>query len=107
MDQLRADFTVSQSNPGDPSRLQRAAKKLAGFCNDTDGWGFDRLYRVAFGLQTLMVNSFNRVHNDVFWEILRQGLTMLSALLNQCESEYRQRIAIDDLLESFDRAAYN
>ena len=31
LDQLRVDFSVSQSNPGDPSRLQIAAKKLSGF----------------------------------------------------------------------------
>ncbi|MBN2319786.1 MAG: hypothetical protein JXR49_11940 [Acidobacteria bacterium] len=107
LDQLRADFSVSQSNPGDSSRLQRAAKKLAGFCADTDGWGFERLYRVAFGLQALLVNSLNRSHNDIFWEVLRQALAMLAALLNQCESEYRLRLAVDDLLDSFDRAACN
>jgi hypothetical protein len=107
LDQIRVDFSVSQSNPGDSSRLQRAAKKLSGFCVDTDGWGFERLYKVAFGLQALLVNSFNRVHNDLFWEVLSQGLAMLTALLNQCESEYRQRIAVDDMLESFNKAACN
>ncbi len=107
LEEIRVDFSISQSNPEDLSRLQIAAKKLAGFCADTDDWGFETLYKVAFGLQVLLINSFYRVHNDVYWEILRQGLAMLSALLNQCESEYHQRLAVDDMLESFNKAACN
>jgi len=105
LDDIRDDFYMSQSNPGDPSILHKAAKKLAGFCSDTDGWGFEKLYKVAFGLQILLVDSLNRAHNDCFWEALGQGLAMLSDLLNQCESDYRQRLTLAGMLDHFQEAA--
>ena len=103
--EIREDFYLSQSKPDDTTCMQRAARRLALFSADTDEWGFDLIYKVAFGLQVLLVHSFNKTHDDCFWEILNQGLELLSSLLNQCEYDYRQRITVTDVLESFERAA--
>lgn len=105
LDEVRMSVSLVQSNSGDTTNLQKSAKRLAEFCIDTDGWGFDTLYKVAFGLQTLLVHSFNKVPDDFFREILDRGVVLLSSLLDQCESEYHQRLAVADMLDSFTKAA--
>ncbi len=107
LQEIRQDFSRSQSNPEDSEYLRKAARRLASFSTDADGWGFDSLYRVAFGLQTLLLDSFNRFHDGAFWKALDRGVDMLFSLLDQCESEYVERLAIAELLEGFNRISCN
>jgi hypothetical protein len=97
---IRTDFNVSQSNPENPTSLQQAAQRLAELCTDTDGWGFDMIYRVAFNLQVLLIDSLTRIHDDPFWKTLDKGLELLTILINQCEVDFHQRLVANDVLDS-------
>lgn len=107
LNEIETDFSLSQAHSGDSIILQRAAKRLAGFCMDADRWGFDTMYKIAFGLQELIEKSLARAKNNCFWETLNRGISLLSSMVNRCEYDYRQRLAVADVLDSFDRAAYN
>lgn len=79
--------------------LRRASEKLGSFCLEADSWGFDALFDVGQGLQMLLLDSGGYTRTDGFWEKLHRGLTTLSALLTQCESDYRRRLATADTLD--------
>ena len=107
LNEIRADFYLSQSSPESLDVLQKAAQRLGRFCIDADSWGFSDLYDVASGLQVLLLDSRNRAQSDSFWVVLNRGLGMMSALLEQCENDFRRRLAVADMLEYFNRTDLN
>ena len=101
--EIQAEVARSESNPGDFSSIKRASEMLENFSFEADSWGFDSLYEVGSGLQILLIKSSGRVRNNSFWEIVGRGLGLLSALLEQCETDFRWRLAIADMLESINQ----
>lgn len=87
--------------------LHKATEGLGKICIEADSWGFDDLYEVAQGLQILLLKCGDRIGSDALRELLDRGLTLLSALLGQCERDLYWRLAIADLLESLDHAAHH
>jgi hypothetical protein len=94
-----------ESNPEGSINLQKASEKLGKFVMEADSWGFSSIYEVAQGLQMFLLNSGGRIKNKAGRESIDNGLAMLSALLERCETDFRWRLAIDETLEGFDREA--
>ncbi len=105
LDEIRRDLSLELYEPAFPVDLQRASERLGKFCIDADSWGFDSLYKVALGVQMLLLNSGGRIPHVGFREALRRSLAILPLLLEQCERDFCWRLAIADLLESFDQVA--
>lgn len=107
LNDIRMDLSLLESNPVCYEHLKGASERFGSFCIEAASWGFDSLYEISLGMQTLLIDSGDRVQSDDFWKALHRGLTMLSALLDQCEGDFRQRLAISDLLDSINHAARN
>jgi len=105
--QIQADLSLLKSNPEDSANVQKASERLESFCIEADSWGFNSLYEVGLGIQMLLFNSGSQVRNDTFWDTLNRGLAMLSALLEQCEIDFRWRLAIADVLDSISQISRN
>jgi hypothetical protein len=107
LDQIQGDVSFFESHPSAPECLQRAAGRLKGFCMDANSWGFDALYEIASRLQMLLMRCGSQLRWDNHRNVLYRGLAMLSSLLGQCESEFRRRLAVADMLETLDQAIRN
>jgi hypothetical protein len=83
--------------------MKRASDKLGAFCREADGWEFDDLSNVAKGLQVLLLKTSGRPRTGEFWEALHRGLTVLSALLTQCERDFCWKLATADTLDCLNR----
>jgi hypothetical protein len=105
--EIQTDLSLLESNPEDPVNLQRASERLESFCIEADSWGFNSLYEIGLGLQMLLINSGNHIQSDAVWDTLNRGLAMLSALLEQCEEDFRWRLAIADMLDSINQVSGN
>jgi hypothetical protein len=103
--EIRADLSLVETNPEDTSPLQRASELLEGFCFEADSWGFNSLYEIGLGLQMMLINLGGRIITDGFWNTLNRGIALLSALLDQCETDFRWRLAIADMLDSINQVA--
>jgi len=106
LDEIHADLSFFESHSGDPECLRRSAERLKTFCLDADSWGFDALYEIAWRLQILMLDSGSRTKGGDYWDLLHRGLAILSSLLEQCESDFRRRLAVADMLENLDQALH-
>ena len=84
--------------------LQRASERLEKLCTEADSWGFNSIYEVGQGLQILLLNSNGHAPTNNFREMLDRGLTMLSGLLDQCENDFRWRLATADTLDNFSQS---
>jgi hypothetical protein len=107
LDQIQQDLLLYESSPDGSVHLQRASERLGRLCVEADSWGFNAPYEISFGLQMLLLNSGGRVQSNGFWEALQRGLGMLSALLEQCERDFRWRLATADTLDCIAAAAGN
>ena len=105
--EIQTDLSLLESNPEDPVNLQRASERLESFCIEADSWGFNSLYEIGLGLQMLLINSGNHIQSDAVWDTINRGLAMLSALLEQCEEDFRWRLAIADMLDSINQVSGN
>ncbi len=86
---------------------QRASDKLEQLCVEADSWGFSALYEIAQGLRMMLMNAGERAASAGFRDALRRGLKMLSALLDQCESDFSWRLATADVLDCIKEASEN
>ena len=84
--------------------LEKAAGRLEQFCIEADSWGFNSLYEVGLSLQMLFFNSSSRMKDASYMATLDHGLKMLSALLEQCETDFRWRLATADTLDDLNNA---
>ena len=107
LNEIQTDLSFFESNPQDFSTLQKASERLGKFCIEADSWGFNSLYEIGLGLQILLFNSSGHVQSHDFWDTLNRGLVMLSALLEQCETDFRWRLAIADMLDSINQISRN
>ena len=105
LEEIRRDLCLNAFEAECIVDLQRASERLERLCIDADSWGFSSLYEVALGLQMLLLNSGGRIQHVSFRETLRRGLAMLPPLLQQCERDFCWRLAVADLLDSFDQAS--
>ena len=109
LSEIRADLSLdgftAEGAVNRPFGFQRASERLGKLCMETDNWGFDALYEVALRLQMLLMNGSGRIRSGEFCEILHRGLTLLSALLDECERDFCFRLAASDLFDSLDEAA--
>lgn len=85
--------------------LPRIAERLEIFGFEADTWGFNPLHKVALGLQVYIQNCGQSARDESVQTNLFRGLTLLSALLDQCELEFAWRLAVADMVESLDAAA--
>jgi len=99
LDEVRQDTDLMQ--------MQVAAEKLERLCVEADSWGFNALYEIASSLQLMLMNAGERAPNAGFPDALHRGLRMLSALLDQCESDFRWRLATADTLDCIKEASEN
>ena len=104
---IRKDLSFLPSTSGDSCSLQNIPARLGHFCTEADNWGFEALYQVGLRLQMALLNCSGRFHEDVLWNMLNRALAMLSTLLGQCESDFRQRLAIADMIDSLDHLSRN
>lgn len=104
LDAIRADLSLFDPQSGNLEPLRRAARRLGGFSLEADSWGFDTIYEIASRLQILLMESGGRPGGG-FWNSVRAALDLLSRLLDQCESDYRRRLEVADMLECLDQAA--
>lgn len=100
------DLCLLESNPENATVGRKASARLEKFCLEADSWGFSALYHVGMGLQVLLVDSTGRMYDDIFWNTVNRGLAMLSALLDQCESDFRWRLATAEMLDSLEKLSY-
>lgn len=104
--EIRADLSLFEANSEDLRILRKASERLEKFCLEADSWGFSALYHIGLSLQMLLLNT-GRIQDSVFWSSLDHALEMLSALLDQCESEFRWRLATAEMLDSLEQLSHN
>jgi hypothetical protein len=100
LDDIRRDLAFFPAASGDSFNLPKISARLGHFCTEADRWGFDALYQVGLRLQMTLLNCRGRLQEDILWNTLNRALAMLSTLVEQCESDFRWRLAIADLLDS-------
>jgi len=105
LSEIRINLSLYESNPEDASPLQRASELLESFCFEADSWGFNSLYEIGLGLQMLLISPGKRLKSEVLWDTVSRGLDLLSVLLQQCETDFRWRLAIADMLDSINQVA--
>ena len=105
--ELRMDLSLLESHPGSSQYLKKASERLGNICMDADSWDFNSIYEIAFSLQMLLLDSGWQEQKNGFWEAVNQGLTMISALLDQCENDFRWKLAIADTLDCIKQAGRN
>jgi hypothetical protein len=105
--EIRKDLSLFESNPEDGTILHKASERLEHFCIESDSWGFNALYQIGLSLQMLLLNAGSRIQDGVFWNALNSGLAMLSALLEQCENDFRWRLATADMLDSLGKLSHD
>ena len=101
---IRAELFLLESDPGNAKYLKKVSDCLESFCVDADSWGFNSLYEISLGLQMLLIKAGNRLQEGYYLETLHKGLAMLSALLEQCESDFRWALAVAEMLDLFKHA---
>lgn len=104
--EIRSALSLFKENPEDPGVLHRASERLERFCLEADSWGFSDLYQIGMGLQVLLVDCCGRTCDNIFWGAVNRALSMLATLLEQCESDFRWRLAIADTLDSLDQLSH-
>ncbi len=102
---IRLELCVSETGVRSDESLQRVCRLLSHLSVDADGWGFDSLCEVASGLQNVLWAYRNNNWNIRSAEVVEEALAMISTILGQCEEEYRQRLAVAHLLDSFDQVS--
>jgi hypothetical protein len=105
--EIHVDLSLFEANPECMVYPKRASERLENFCIEADSWGFNALYEIGLGLQVLLLNASSQLQGNRFWEALNRGVAMLSALLDQCESDFRWRLAIAEVLDCFNQAGQN
>jgi hypothetical protein len=103
--EIHKDLSYADLNSASSPNLQKASEELGKFCLSADEWGFNSLYEVGQGLQRFLLNACVPAQNKRSHELIDRGLALLSALVEQCESEFRWRLVIADTIEAFNRAA--
>ena len=108
LNDIRGDLSLDSFAPegafSSPFGIQRASERLGKFCIEADNWGFDSLYETALRLQIFLMNNAGRLWNREFRDMIQRGLTLLSAMLEECERYYSFRLATSDLFDSLDQA---
>jgi hypothetical protein len=103
LNDIRRDLSFIPATSGDSCNLQKISAHLGHFSTEADNWGFDALYQVGSRLQVALLNCSDRLQEDILWNTLNRALAMLSALLEECENDFRWRLAIADMLDSLDQ----
>jgi len=98
LDEIRTNLNGFIKDPQNSDIPSTTAAQLGRFCLEADSWGFHSLYDVAFLLQKTLLESDSHKRGNLFWEAVDKGLSLLSALVEQCEIDFRKNLAIDDTL---------
>ncbi len=100
LDGINADLSL---HSGASECLRRSAERLKTLCIDADSWGFDALYEIAWRLQMLLLDCSRRPRGDDSRDVIQRAMGLLSSLLEQCESDFRRRLAVAEVLENMDQ----
>jgi hypothetical protein len=106
LDDIKADFSLLEPSPGCSASL-RVSERLQKFCMEADSWEFGSLREISRAMQMLVIESRGQVWGDDFWKALYSGLATLSALLENCECEFRYRLAAADMLDRINQIFWN
>lgn len=98
LSEIHKDFDDLKMDPQNPDILSNATKRLGDFCLEFDSWGFHLLYDVAFALQRILMESGYRIGSHRLCNAYSKGLAILSTLVEECEADYRKKLAVEDLL---------
>ena len=96
--EIYKDFDDFKMDPQNPDILSNTANRLGDICMESDFRGFNLLYDVAFALQRILLESGYRIGSPRLWNAFSKGLVILSALVEECEVDYRRELAVDDFL---------
>lgn len=99
LDEIKADLCRAKRDHEDSDLLSEAAVRLCRFCMEADGRGFGCLYQVAFELQKALLHPDGCRNRVGFWEAVHKSLFILSALVEQCEIDFRKCAAVQDAIE--------
>jgi hypothetical protein len=102
--QIRNDLSEYKANPASGECLKRAAARLGEFCIDADSWGFDTIYDVAQGVQTLLLDSAEQFPAENLMDALNRGLNLLSVLLQRCEGDFQLKLAVGETIKYMKQA---
>jgi hypothetical protein len=106
LEDIKTDFSLLEPNPGCTASL-RVSERLQKFCIEADSWGFESLCDISRALQMLVIESRGCMWGDDFRKALNGGLAILAALLEECECEFRLRLAAADMLDRINRICWN
>ena len=107
LDELGDNFNGFTHGPENTGFISKAAEHLGQICLDSDSWGFSSLYDIAFALQKTILESGDHEASSRFREAIHKSLALMSTLVEQCEIDFRRRLAIDYVLEGLDQASEN
>jgi hypothetical protein len=103
--QIRCMITPAGEVIADPSQLLPLAEQLGKLCQQSDSWSFEDLHKLAWAMQLLvldLVAGFRRPAQAVA-QVLRDALALTLNRLSECETRYRQRLALDDMISALYR----
>ena len=98
LNDIHTDLTRLEIDPGNPAILSKINAQLGHICQDADSWGFHSLCSLAMGLQEFLLRSGGRFGSTRLWIAVNQSLSMMSALVDQCEADFSRRLAVADVL---------
>ncbi len=96
---IRKNLSLLKMYPECSEYSKKASEQLGRLCMEADSWGFDAFYQISIGMQMLLLDSSHGYQKEAFWNALNRGWSMLWDLLEQCESDFRWRLAIADTLD--------
>jgi hypothetical protein len=94
--EIDTDLRHFERNICDETMLSSIIKRLGSFCIDADSWGFHSFYDAAFRLQRLILESSGPVWSNGLQKALQLQMAKLFFLVEQCESNYRQRLVMNE-----------
>lgn len=97
--EIKADLWRFKKGIEGSELLFETVAKLCRFCREANVRGFSCLYQVAFELQKTLLYYGNCRNRVGFWETIQKSLVVLAALVEECEIDFRKRLAVQDAIE--------
>ena len=99
LDEINTDLSRLIEDPEDRGHISETVARLCRFCMEANSRGQVSLYQVAFELQKTLLHAGGCGGRAGFWEAIHRSLFILAALVEQCEIDFRRRLAVQDAIE--------
>jgi len=103
LNDVRKNLSLLKMYPECSEYSKKACEQLGRLCAEADSWGFDPFYQISMNMQMLLLDSSQGYQQEAFWNALNRGWSMLWDLLEQCDSDFRWRLAVADTLDCLKR----